>query len=136
MSRFPSDAHLSSWAGVSPGNNESAGKRRSGKVTPGNKWLKSTLVEAAWAASRTKKSYLSARYRRLAAKRGKKRAALAVGHTLLTMAYHIVKERSTYNELGADYFERLNEQRLVKRLASRIAMLGYDIELKKITIAA
>ena len=131
MSRFPSDAHLSSWAGVSPGNNESAGKRRSGKVTPGNKWLKSTLVEAAWAASRTKKSYLSARYRRLAAKRGKKRAALAVGHTLLTMAYHIVKERSTYNELGADYFERLNEQRLVKRLASRIAMLDYDIELKK-----
>jgi len=79
---------------------------------------------------------LSARYRRLAAKRGKKRAALAVGHTLLIMAYHIIKERSTYNELGADYFERLNEQRLVKRLASRIRMLGYEIELKKTTMAA
>lgn len=94
------------------------------------------MVEAAWAASRTKNSYLSARYRRLAAKRGKKRAALAVGHSILIMAYHIVKERSTYNELGADYFERLNEQRLVKRLASRIRTLGYEIELKKITIAA
>lgn len=135
MSRFPSDAHLSSWAGISPGNNESAGKRKSGKVTPGNKWLKSTLVEAAWAASKSKKTYLSARYRRLAAKRGKKRAALAVGHTILIMAYHIVKERSTYNELGADYFERLNEQRLVKRLASRISSLGYEIELKKIATA-
>lgn len=135
MSRFPSDAHLSSWAGISPGNNESAGKRKSGKVTPGNKWLKSTLVEAAWAASKSKKTYLSARYRRLAAKRGKKRAALAVGHTILIMAYHIVKERSTYNELGADYFERLNEQRLVKRLASRISSLGYEIELKKIAIS-
>jgi transposase len=135
MTRFPSDAHLSSWAGVSPGNNESAGKRRSGKVTPGNKWLKSTLVEAAWAASKSKKTYLSARYRRLAAKRGKKRAALAVGHTILIMAYHIVKERSTYNELGADYFERLNEQRLVKRLVSRISSLGYEVEFKKIAVA-
>lgn len=136
MSRFPSDAHLSSWAGISPGNNESAGKRRSGKVTPGNKWLKGTLVEAAWAASRTKKTYLSARYRRLAAKRGKKRAALAVGHTILIMAYHIIKERSTYHELGADYFDRLNEQRLVKRLAQRISSLGYEIQLKKMNTAA
>jgi len=136
MSRFPSDAHLSSWAGASPGNNESAGKRRSGKVTPGNKWLKSTLVEAAWAASRTKKTYLSARYRRLASKRGKKRAALAVGHSILVMAYHIVKEQSTYHELGAEYFDRLNEQRLVKRLASRISSLGYEVELKKMTVAA
>jgi transposase len=136
MSRFPSDAHLSSWAGLSPGNNESAGKRRSGKVTPGNKWLKSTLVEAAWAASRTKKTYLSARYRRLAARRGKKRAALAVGHSILIMAYHIVKEQSTYHELGADYFDRLNEQRLVKRLTSRIMSLGYEVELKKMNTAA
>jgi transposase len=136
MSRFPSDAHLSSWAGASPGNNESAGKRRSGKVTPGNKWLKSTLVEAAWAASRTKKTYMSARYRRLASKRGKKRAALAVGHSILVMAYHIVKEQSTYHELGAEYFDRLNEQRLVKRLASRISSLGYEVELKKLNAAA
>ncbi len=94
------------------------------------------MVEAAWAASKTKKTYLSARYRRLVVKRGKKRAALAVGHTILIMAYHIIKEHRTYNELGADYFDRLNEQQLVKRLASRIKTLGYEVEVKKITIAA
>jgi transposase len=136
MSRFPSDAHISSWAGASPGNNESAGKRRSGKATQGNKWLKSALVEAAWAASRTKKTYLSARYRRLAARRGKKRAALAVGHTILIMAYHIIKEQRTYNELGADYFDRLNEKHLINRLTSRIMALGYEVEVKKLPVAA
>lgn len=135
MSRFPSDSHISSWAGASPGNNESAGKRRSGRVTQGNKWLKSALVEAAWAASRTKKTYLSARYRRLAARRGKKRAALAVGHTILIMAYHIIKERRTYNELGADYFDKLNEQHLVRRLTSRISALGYEVKVEKLPVA-
>jgi len=136
MSHFPSDAHLSSWAGVSPGNNESAGKRRSGKVTQGNKWLKTTLTEAAWAASRTKNTYLSARYRRLAARRGKKRAAIAVGHTIFIMAYHIIKEQRPYNELGADYFDRLNEQNLIKRFTSRITALGYEVEVKKTPIVA
>ena len=136
MSRFPSDAHLSSWAGASPGNNESAGKRRSGKVTQGNKWLKSALVEAGWAASKTKNTYLSARYRRLAARRGKKRAALAVGHTILVMAYHIIKEHRTYNELGADYFDKLNEQHLVRRLTSRITALGYEVKVEKLPVAA
>lgn len=136
MSRFPSDAHISSWAGASPGNNESAGKRRSGKVTQGNKWLKSALVEAAWAASKTKNTYLSARYRRLAARRGKKRAALAVGHTILVMAYHIIKEHRTYNELGADYFDKLNEQHLVRRLTSRISALGYEVKVEKLPVAA
>jgi transposase len=136
MSHFPSDAHLSSWAGASPGNNESAGKRRSGKVTQGNKWLKSALVEVAWAASKTKNTYLSARYRRLAARRGKKRAALAVGHTILVMAYHIIKEHRTYNELGADYFDKLNEQHLVRRLTSRITALGYEVKVEKQSVAA
>ena len=136
MSRFPSDSHISSWAGASPGNNESAGKRRSGRVTQGNKWLKSALVEAAWAASRTKKTYLSARYRRLAVRRGKKRAALAVGHTILIMAYHIIKEQRTYKELGADYFDRLNEKHLVNRLTLRIMALGYEVEVKKLPVAA
>ena len=136
MSRFPSDAHISSWAGASPGNNESAGKRRSGKVTQGNKWLKSALVEAAWAASKTKNTYLSARYRRLAARKGKKRAALAVGHTILVMAYHIIKEHRTYNELGADYFDKLNEQHLVRRLTSRISALGYEVKVEKLPVAA
>lgn len=136
MSHFPSDAHIASWAGISPGNNESAGKRRSGRAKPGNAWLKKTLTEAAWAASKTKDSYLGARYRRLAARRGKKRAAVAVGHTILIMAYHVIKEQSTYKELGADYFDRLNERHLIKRLTSRIIALGYDVELKKPPLAA
>jgi transposase len=131
MNQFPSHAHLSSWAGVSPGNHESAGKRYSGRTTPGNKWLKTGLTESAWGASRTKGTYLQARYRRLASRRGKKRATLALGHTILIMAYHIVKEQCTYHELGADYFDRLNEQYLVKRLTSRIEMLGYRIQINK-----
>ena len=131
MSQFPSHAHLSSWAGLSPGNNESAGKRQSGRTTPGNKWLKSGLSESAWAASRTKGTYLQARYHRLASRRGRKRATMAVAHTLLIMAYHIVKEQCTYTELGADYFDRLNEQYLIKRFTSRIQMLGYHVTLQK-----
>ena len=131
MSQFPSHAHLSSWAGVSPGNHESAGKRQSGRTTPGNKWLKSGLSESAWAASRAKGTYLQARYHRLASRRGRKRATMAVAHTLLIMAYHIVKEQCTYNELGADYFDRLNEQYLVKRFTSRIETLGYHVTLQK-----
>jgi transposase len=136
MNQFPSDGHLSSWAGISPGNNESAGKRYSGRITPGNKWLKSCLAEAAWAASRTKKTYLKARYHRLAARRGKKRAIVAVGHKILIMAYHIIKEQSTYKELGADYFDRLNEQAIIRRLTSRLEKLGYQVELTKTEAAA
>jgi len=131
MSQFPSHAHLSSWAGVSPGNRESAGKRHSGRSTPGNKWLKSSLTESAWGASRVKGTYLQARYHRLASRRGKKRATLALAHTLLIMAYHIIKEQCTYKEFGADYFDRLNEQYLIKRLTSRIETLGYHVTLKK-----
>ena len=134
MNQFPSDAHLSSWAGISPGNNESAGKRYSGRITPGNKWLKACLVEASWAASRTKNTYLKARYHRLASRRGKKRALVAVGHTILKMAYHIIKEQSTYQELGADYFERLNEQAIIRRLTLRIEKLGYQVELTKTAV--
>ena len=136
MSQFPSHAHLSSWAGVSPGNHESAGKRHSGRTTPGNKWLKSSLTESAWGASRTKGTYLQARYHRLASRRGKKRATLALAHTLLIMAYHIVKEQCTYNELGADYFDRLNEHYLIKRLTSRIETLGYHVTIEKEPLAA
>jgi transposase len=136
MNRFPSHAHLSSWAGLSPGNHESAGKRHSGRTTPGNKWLKSGLTESAWGSSRSKGTYLQARYRRLASRRGKKRATLALAHTLLIMAYHIVKEQCTYNELGADSFDRLNEQYLVKRLTSRIERLGYQVKINKELVAA
>lgn len=136
MSRFPSDRHLSSWTGVSPGNNESAGKRKSSRSTQGNKWLKGVLTESAWSASRSKGTYLKARYQRLAARRGKKRAALAVGHTILIMVYHILKEQCTYKELGADYFDRLNEQHILRRLTSRIQALGYKVDLEKVQVAA
>ena len=136
MSPFLSDAHLSSWAGLSPGNNESAGKRRSGKSTPGNRWLKGSLTEAAWAASKSKGTYLKARYHRLASRRGKKRACLAIGHTILIMAYHIIKEQCTYSELGADYFDRLNKEKVVMRLVSRIQSLGYELYLRELPISA
>ena len=131
MSQFPSHAHLSSWAGVSPGNNESAGKRYGGKTTPGDKWLKGGLSEAAWAASKTKGTYLQAKYKRLVSRCGKKRACVAVGHTILIIAYYIIKEQVIYNELGGDFFDRLNEEYLVKRLKTRIQNLGYQVLIKK-----
>ena len=136
MSRFPSHAHLASWAGVSPGNNESAGKRKSGRVTHGDKWLKATLVEAAWAASKTKGSYLKSKYQRLVSRRGKKRGALAIGHNILIIAYHIIKEQCVYLELCADFFDRLNEQHLINRLTKRITALGYKVDLEKLPMAA
>lgn len=136
MSRFPSHANLSSWAGVSPGNNESAGKRYSGRITPGNRWLKAILTEAAWAASKAKGTYLKARYQRLASRRGKKRACLAIGHSILIMAYHIVKEQCVYKELGDDFFDRLNEEYLIKRLTVRIQTLGYTVQVQKLKPAA
>jgi transposase len=136
MSRFPSHAHLASWAGVSPGNNETAGKRKSGRATHGNKWLKGTLVEAAWAASKTKSSYLKSKYQRLVSRRGKKRAALAVGHSILIIAYQIIKEQCVYQELGAEFFDRLNEQHLINRLTKRINALGYKVDIVKLPMAA
>jgi transposase len=136
MSPFPSHAHLASWAGVSPGNNESAGNRKSGRATHGDKWLKATLVEAAWAASKTKGSYLKAKYQRLVSRRGKKRGALAVAHNILIIAYHIIKEQCLYNELGAHFFDRLNEQHLINRLTKRITALGYKVDLEKLPMAA
>ena len=136
MSRFPSHAHLASWSGVSPGNNETAGKRKSGRTTHGDKWLKATLVEAAWSASKTKNSYLKSKYQRLVSRRGKKRSALAVGHSILIIAYHIIKEQCLYQELGADFFDRLNEQHLINRLTKRITALGYKVDIEKLPMAA
>jgi transposase len=104
MAPVLSDHYLPSWVGVCPGSNESGGKRKSGKTTKGNRWLRTALVQSAWAAPRKKDSYFAARYRRLAARRGKKRAIFAVAHSLLTVIYHILKTGSTYQDLGADYF--------------------------------
>ena len=130
MEQFPSADHLASWAGMCPGNNESAGKRRSGRITKGNRWLKRILVQAAWAASHTKGTYLAAQYRRLAKRRGCKRALVAVGHTLLVIIYHVLKRGTTYQELGADFLERLEPARLTRQLVKRLETLGHKVTLE------
>jgi len=130
MDRFPSDAHISSWAGMSPGNNESAGKRKSGKTTKGNKSLRTTLVNSARSAAKTKDTYLSAQYRRIASRRGGNRAAVAVGHTILIMSYHILKKHEPYKELGADYFDQRKKDMVVSNAVKRLEALGYKITLE------
>lgn len=129
MDPFPTDAHLNSWAKVCPGNNESAGKRKSGRTGHGNRWLRSTLVQVAWAATHTKGSYFQAQYRRLAGRRGKKRAIVAVAHSILTDTYHILKHGKPYRDLGADYFDRLSRERIRRYHVKRLESLGYKVEL-------
>jgi transposase len=129
MGVFPDEHHLCSWCGMCPGNEESAGKRRRGRTRKGNRWLRRALAEAAWAASHAKGSYLAAQYRRLAARRGKKRALVAVGHTLLVIMYHVLKEKVEYKDLGADYFDRLEPERLRRYLVKRLQGLGYEVAL-------
>jgi transposase len=136
MSVFPSAGQLASWAGMCPGNDQSAGKRRSGRTTKGSRWLRQVLVQAAWAASHTKATYLRAQYYRLAGRRGRKRALLAVAHSLLGIVYHVLLRGTTYQELGANYFERQDENRLVKHLVKRLESLGHQVTLKKNTEAA
>jgi transposase len=130
MSQFPDENHLSSWAGMSPGNEESAGKRIRKRTTKGNRWLRRALVEAAWAASHTKHSYLGAQYRRLAARRGKKRALVAVGHTLLVIFYHLLKKEVQYVDLGPDYFDKLKPEQFRRYLVKRLESLGYAVTLE------
>jgi transposase len=136
MSRFQSAAHLAAWAGLAPGNCESAGKRLSSFSRKGNRSLKTTLVQAAWAASRTN-TFLAARFRRLSARRGAKRAAVAVAHSILVIAYHLILRNTTYSELGADYFERQEKPQLKKKhLVKQLEKLGYQVNLTEITIAS
>lgn len=127
MDRFPSDGHISSWAGMAPGNNESAGKRKSGRAPKGNKYLRSTLVQCARAASHTKEAYLSAHFRRIAARRGSNRAAVAVGHSILVICYHILKKRQPYNDLGANYFDERKSASVLKNAVKRIEALGFKV---------
>lgn len=132
MGQFPSHAHLASWAGMSPGNNESAGKRKSGRATKGNKSLRATLVIAARSAAKTKSTYLSSQYHRIAARRGGNRAAVAVGHTILVIAYHILKKRQPYIELGADYFDQRKKNIVVKNALKRLESLGFKVTLESV----
>jgi len=131
MSRFPSDRHITAWAGVAPGNNETGGKQRSGKTRKGNKYLRRALVLAAWGAVRSRANYLRSMYYHLAARRGKPRAAMAVGRTILQAAYHILLRGEPYNELGTDYLDQLDRERTAKRLLKRLDSLGYDISSVK-----
>jgi transposase len=131
MSRFPSADHLASWAGVAPGNNESAGKRRSGKTRKGNRPLGAALTQAAQAASHTRGTYLSAQYQRLAGRRGKKKAIVAVAHSILVIAYHIIQRKEPYRDLGADYFDKRRPEATVKRLVKRLEQLGYQVALEQ-----
>jgi transposase len=129
MTIFPDEHHLSSWCGMCPGNEESAGKRLRSRTRKGNRWLRRALTEAAWAASHVKNSYLTAQFRRLAAKRGKKRALVAVGHTLLVIIYHVLRHGVEYQDLGPDYFDKLEPERLRRYLVKRLQGLGYDVTL-------
>jgi hypothetical protein len=122
MDQFPSAQHLASWAGLCPGNNESAGKRLSGKARNGNVWLRRNLCQAAWAASHTKHTYLSAQFRRLAARKGKKRAIVAVAHTILVIVFHMLKDQQPYSDLGADYFDHRNTDQLKRSLVLQLQL--------------
>ncbi|MEZ4613047.1 MAG: IS110 family transposase [Caldilineaceae bacterium] len=127
MTRFPTARHAAAWAGVAPGHNESAGKRRSGQSRRGNRWLRAALAQAAWAASHTKDTYLAAQFHRLAARRGKKRAIVAVGHSILVIAYHMLRKRQPYRELGHDFFDQRKRDTTVRHLIRRLEKLGVEV---------
>jgi transposase len=136
MSRFPSAKHLASWAGMCPGNHESGGKRLSGKTRKGNRWLRQVLVEIAHVASKTKNTYLAAQYKRIAARRGKKRALIAVGHTILTIVYMMLTRKQPYQDLGAAYFDQREQERVERRLVHRLERLGYEVSLQPRRLAS
>lgn len=136
MKRFPTAGHLASWAGMCPGNDESAGKRRSGKTRKGSRWLRQTLVEAAHGAARSKDTYLSAQYSHLARRRGRKKAEVAVGHSILVIAYHLLTRNESYHELGGNYYDERKRDIVERRLVGRLERLGYQVSLTPATIAA
>jgi transposase len=135
MSRFPSEKHLAAWGGMAPGNNESAGKQFSGRRRQGNNPLSVALVQAANAAAHTKNTYLAAQYHRLAGRRGKKRAVVAVAHSILTIAYYMLKRQEPYRELGSDYFDRRQSQTTTRRMVRRLEQLGYQVSLQETSVS-
>jgi transposase len=132
---FPTSSHLASWAGLCPGNNESAGKTRSGRMRKGSVWLRAALIPAAWAASRTRGTYLSSQFRRIAARRGRKRAAAAVAHTILVTVYHILRRREPYRDLGEDYLDQLDPTRVTRRLVERLQRMGVKVTIEQPDVA-
>lgn len=134
MSRFPSAEHLAAWAGVAPGNYESGGKKLASATRKGNRVLRTILVQAAHALARTK-TYLAAQFRRLAARRGKQRAAVAVAHSILVIAYHLISRQEPYKDLGADYFDKQQPESVKKRLIKRLEKLGYQVTVQSVEVA-
>ena len=130
MGQFPTHRHLASWAKVCPGNRRSAGKAKPEHVGRGNRWLRSTLVEAAWAASHSRDTFLAAQYHRLARRIGRKRAAMAVAHTILVITYHVLREGKPYQELGATFHDQRSQKAVVRRLTQRLEQLGFDVTLQ------
>ena len=135
MQQFPTAGHMASWAGVCPGNHESAGKRLSGKTRKGNPWLRCLLVQAAHSASHQKQCYLAEQYRRIAKRRGSKRAAIAVAHSILVIIYHLLSNQTTYQEKGESFFEEQERQGAEKRLVRQLSRLGYHVELQPVALA-
>jgi transposase len=136
MSRFPTAKNLASWAGMCPGNNESAGKRRNGKTRKGSRWLRHALIEAAHGAARTKNKYLKTQYHRVAAHRGKKKALVAVGHSILIISYHLLTRGHEYSDLGANYFDERDRSAVQRRCVKRLEKLGYCVHLQPTVLAA
>jgi transposase len=136
MSRFPSASHLASWAGICPGNNQSGGKRGSGRIRKGSPWLRQALMEAAHGAVRTKGSYFGAQYHRLAGRRGSKRALVAVAHSILEVVYYLLSRHVSYQELGGNYFDERERQMVEKRAVRRLEKLGYQVQLTPLQHAA
>jgi transposase len=136
MDQFGSASQLAKWAGICPGNNESAGKRLSGKTPKGNIWLRRALCEAAWAASRTKDTYLAAQYKHLIVRKGKKKTIVAVAHSMLRIAYYLLSRQCPYAELGADFFDRQNPDAVRSRLVKKLASLGYQVTLTPVSSEA
>ncbi len=136
MGRFPSAKHLASWAGMCPGNDASAGKRRSGKTRKGNPWVRALLIEAAHAAGRKQGTYLQAQYHRLAARLGKKKAAVAVGHSILVIVYHVLRGGEVYADLGVHYFDERDRQAVERRAVKRLEAGGYRVKLEPAVLAA
>ncbi len=134
MSRFPTANHLAAWAGVAPGNNESGGKRRSGRTRQGNKPLGAALNQAAHGAAHTKDTYLSAQYHRLARRIGKKKAIVAVAHSILVIAYHLIQRQEPYRELGGDYFDKRRPEATARNLVKRLQRLGYQVSLQSAAV--
>jgi transposase len=136
MSRFPTAGHLLSWAGMCPGQHESAGKRKSTRLRKGDPWLKVTLVQCAWAAKRQKNSYYRAQFFRIQSRRGPQKAICAVSASILTAIYHMLKDGTEHRDLGAEYFQRRSAEAQTKRLVAQLGKLGYQVQLQPAAQAA